>query len=364
MLSARGGTPSGGIMAIWEHANGLARRGHDVHIVHTSVFGEPLESLDDVKWFRFDERVVHHFCDPHEFRPAEPDVVLCLVGRPPPHLGLPLMWVQAVGAFPDFAERTMFGAPCPKLCTSSFLVEEAIRLGVRPSQAIHQPYGILHDKYRITRPLDDRPPAVAMLYLPTELKGGDLGVEALLQTKARVPDLTAHLFGVAPAPPLPAWITYDRNPPQDELVDRIYNGSRIFVLPSRVEGFGLAAVEAMASGCALAATDCGGPMDYAFHGDTALVSPPGDASALADHLVALLSDDQLRTGIARRGAEHVRRFDWDDSARRLEATLARYALDPEALQQPEEVMGLGDESDLAPEQLWRMVSRQEETMPT
>jgi glycosyltransferase involved in cell wall biosynthesis len=351
-------------MAIWEHANGLARRGHEVHVVHTSVFGEPVESLDDVTWFRFDERVEHHFCDPHEFHPAEPDVVLCVVGAPPSHLGLPLMWVQAVGAFPAFAERTMFGAPCPKLCTSSFLVEEAVRLGVRRSQAIHQPYGIRHEKYRITRALDDRTPTVAMLYYPSELKGGDLGVEALLHAKQQVPDLTAQLFGVAPSPALPRWITYDRNPPQDELVDRIYNGSRIFVLPSLVEGFGLAAVEAMASGCALVATDCGGSMDYAFHGHTALVSSRGDAAAMADHLVALLIDDELRTQIARRGAQHVRRFDWDESARRLEDTLVRYADDPGALQQPELVVGLDDVADPGAALTGRLGDRQEEASPT
>ena len=325
-------------MAVWEYANALARRGHEVHVVHDTILGEPVESLDDVTWFEFDERLHHHFGAPEDLDGHRSDFVFCLFRAAPAELGLPLMWVQAIDAFPPFVEKTIFGATCPKLCTSTFIRDVVIDRGVDPRQAVHLPYGIRHDKYRVTRALDDRPPAVAMLYNPHEMKGPAVGLAAIVAAKQRVPELEAHVFGVGPRPDLPDWIDYVQDPPQAQLVDQIYNGSRIFVLPSRVEGFGLAAVEAMASGCALVSTDCGGSNDYAHHGDTALVSPPGDVDAMADHLVSLLLDDQARCEMSARSVAFVQRFDWDRSAEQLETFLTTYADDPAVLQQPAELV--------------------------
>jgi len=341
--SIRGRVPAGGIMAVWEFAGRLAQRGHEVNLLHTTQLGDPVLSLDDVDWYTFDERINQRFCDPHQFRPERSDFVFCIVGGPPPHLGLPLMWVQAVDAFPAYAEKSIFGAPCPKICTSSYLRDIAIEKGVDPQRAIHLPYGIRHEKYRVLRALDDRPPTVAMLDNPMVLKGRTTGIAALVAAKQRVPELRAVLFGVRERPDLPDWIDYVENPPQRQLVEEIYNGSRIFLLPSEIEGFGLGAVEAMACGCALVSTDNGGSQDYAFHGDTALVSPPGDADALADSIVELLEHDDRRVALAQRGLAFVEHFDWERSTTVLEDFLFRYADDPDGLLGSEDLMPWPDD---------------------
>jgi glycosyltransferase involved in cell wall biosynthesis len=49
---------------------------------------------------------------------------------------------------------------------------------------------------------------------------------------------------------------------------------------------------------------------------------------MADRIEKLLRDDALCARIAQSGYESVQRFDWDDSARRLEEFLERYAEDP------------------------------------
>src|SRR6185295_14141998 len=101
-----------------------------------------------------------------------------------------------------------------------------------------------------------------------------------------------------------------------------YNRSRIFLCSSRVEGFGLPSIEAMACGAALVTTSNGGSDDYAIHGETALVCEPDDITGMADHIARLLRDDELRIRLARQGAEYVRRtFDWDVSAEKLETFL-------------------------------------------
>ena len=112
------------------------------------------------------------------------------------------------------------------------------------------------------------------------------------------------------------------------IVNDIYNRSRIFLNPSLVEGFGLPSIEAMACGCALVTAANGGSEDFAMDGDTAAVCGSNDPEELAEHIGELLRDDAERLRLASAGQEFVRRFDWDESAGRLEALLAAYAADP------------------------------------
>ena len=324
-------------MAIWEFAEGLARRGHEVHVIHTGLLGSQIRDLAEVDWFDFGDDVQHHFsADPSDAGQWPSDFVFCLFGEPPPDRGLPLMWVQAYQGFPAYVEKTIFGAPFPKVCTSTFLRDTAVRLGVRPEQAVHVPYGLNHDKYRVITPVGERPPRVAMLFHEAPIKGAAVGIAALEQVKQRLPELEVVLFGVADEQPaIPDWMTYRYLPSQRELVDDIFNGSRVFVMPSLLEGFGLVATEAMACGCALVASDSGGSRDYAIDGETALVSDPGDARAMAAHIESVVRDPDLHARLACRGVEFVRRFDWGDSAARLEQVLQAYASDPDRYRQAE-----------------------------
>jgi GalNAc-alpha-(1->4)-GalNAc-alpha-(1->3)-diNAcBac-PP-undecaprenol alpha-1,4-N-acetyl-D-galactosaminyltransferase len=74
-----------------------------------------------------------------------------------------------------------------------------------------------------------------------------------------------------------------------------YAAAGVFVLPSRVEGFGNALVEAMAHGCACIATSCpGGPVEILDGGDHGLLVPPGDPASLAEAIDRLTSDTALR----------------------------------------------------------------------
>jgi glycosyltransferase involved in cell wall biosynthesis len=142
-------------------------------------------------------------------------------------------------------------------------------------------------------------------------------------------DLEVVAFGVQPPEHvLPSWVTFVKQPPAQELVDEIYNTSRVFLCTSWVEGFGLANVEAMACGVALVTTNNGGSNDYAYHDETALVAPGGDAAALTEHIITLLGDDDRRVALATAGNQYVQRFQWDRTAELLEAFLERYIADP------------------------------------
>ena len=109
--------------------------------------------------------------------------------------------------------------------------------------------------------------------------------------------------------------------PRPEL-DRLYARAAVVAVPSRREGFGLAAAEAAAWGKPVVAGDTGGLRDVVSDGETGVLVPPGDAGALRAALERLLGDRELRRRLGAAARERVReRFAWDAV---IDATLRAY----------------------------------------
>ncbi|MGA2409559.1 MAG: glycosyltransferase family 4 protein [Candidatus Binataceae bacterium] len=96
----------------------------------------------------------------------------------------------------------------------------------------------------------------------------------------------------------------------------------IFVMPSLAEGLGVAALEAMACGLPVIASAAGGLRDLVEHQVNGLLVPPGDTPALAQSIVELAADRELRTLMGSAGRARVAAdFSMEAMARR---TLALY----------------------------------------
>ena len=93
--------------------------------------------------------------------------------------------------------------------------------------------------------------------------------------------------------------------PHDEL-GPYYERSSIVVVPSRREGYGVTAREAMAYGRPVVATGVGGLLDAIGDGVTGLLVPPRDPAALRSALERLLADEGLCRTLGRAGRERVR----------------------------------------------------------
>jgi glycosyltransferase involved in cell wall biosynthesis len=101
----------------------------------------------------------------------------------------------------------------------------------------------------------------------------------------------------------------------DRIVE-LYAEAEVAAVPSLYEGFSLPAVEAMACGVPIVATTGGAlPEVVGRDGETGLMVPPGDTSALAVALGRALDDTELRARIGAAGRARVlERFTWRNTA--------------------------------------------------
>ena len=88
--------------------------------------------------------------------------------------------------------------------------------------------------------------------------------------------------------------------------------ARLFVLPSRWEGFGNVVAEALACGVPTLVTDCDfGPREQVEHGVSGWIAPTEDAAAMTADLDTLLNNDGLRNALGVRGRARAEAFDID-----------------------------------------------------
>lgn len=109
----------------------------------------------------------------------------------------------------------------------------------------------------------------------------------------------------------------------DELV-QLYNLCKVSVLPSLYEGFGLPALEAMACGAAVIASNTTSLPEVVGRQD-ALFDPESERS-IAERLAQVLGDDAFNAELATYGLEQAKKFSWDESARRAIAAIERLSL--------------------------------------
>jgi glycosyltransferase involved in cell wall biosynthesis len=150
-------------------------------------------------------------------------------------------------------------------------------------------------------------------------KGGD----TLLDAFARLPESSRLVLVTRSAPPHLGsasdriQVIDDLHPNDSRLVE-LYAMSDVFALPSHAETFGIAAVEASASGVPVVATCVGGFSDIVDEGTTGLLVPPADPAALAAALGRFAADRALCDLYGGRARERaIDRFDARRNVERL-----------------------------------------------
>jgi glycosyltransferase involved in cell wall biosynthesis len=103
----------------------------------------------------------------------------------------------------------------------------------------------------------------------------------------------------------------------------LYRDAGVFVYPSLHDGFGLPALEAMASGCPVLCSTRGALGEVV--GEAAATVDPEDVTELKDQMIRLAGSDDLRRTLRAAGLKRSKHFDWDQTAAQTLAVYSRAA---------------------------------------
>lgn len=345
-LPLQGWKPIGGFKVVYEYANRLAQKGHEVSVVHpASMFRHKVLSAAWFRavgkyiyfwltrrygpdsWFRLASSVQNRWVFTLDSKSLpNADIVVATawetaqwVWECPSDKGSKFYLVQHAELWSGTQVQieNTWRLPFQRIVISEWLKRELAEKGL-DSHLIYN--GLDHQDFYVEADIKERNPlSICMLYHKQPWKGCAEAIAALQLVKKRHPGLTVLLFGNDFADgPLPSWMGFTKSPSGASL-RKIYNQAAIFVNASWGEGWGLTPCEAMQCGCAVATTAVQGHLEYAEDNMNALLSEAHDVLGLADNICTLIENTPLRQRLAETGVRAMQSFDWQRSVEQLEA---------------------------------------------
>lgn len=346
ILPFAGNKPIGGFKIVYEYANRLSRKGHEINLVHPSyTFRE--NASDNFKyllryyqrkidksfipgWFKLEEKI-----NPLWVRSIEDkyipdaDVLIATAWRTAvcsnelsSSKGRKYYFIQHYETWngPEDQVNASWKLPFKKIVIAKWLYDIAVSMN---EKAYYVPNAFDFTEFGMDKKPEDRNSfKLMMLYNELKFKGSKYGLEAFEIIRKDYPELEVTLFGVPHRPAeLPSWIEYFKTPDR-ALLRKLYNDASVFISPSLAEGFPLPPAEALMCGAALACTDIGGHREYAVKDETAVLFEPENSHSASIALRKLIEDDNFRISLAYRGNEYIRQFTWERAVKEFERVLS------------------------------------------
>lgn len=319
--------PFGGYKIIYEYANFLSSKGHNVTIVYQSdkafssykmpYFIRYLLSVFFANfgpsWFPLSKNIkrkvlkefnVNKFPDGDCVIATAVDTAEKVYSLPPTK-GKKYYFIQH---FEDWVFDKEKVLQTYKLGMKNIVIAKRLKCIVDQAsgrESIFIPNGINNKSFYITTPIRERNPfSIAALYHDNIRKGSKDSIYIFKELKKRYPGLVVNMFGVPKRPDyMPCWIKYTQNANINEIRD-IYNESAIFLCSSWSEGFGLTGAESIFCGCALVSTDTQGVREYADE-NYSIICNPKDVNSLINGIISLFENNDKRCRIAEMSNECV-----------------------------------------------------------
>ena len=269
----------------------LARRLRGVPIVHAHLVHAHFHALPAARLARVPLRIAHHH------------------------------------GFNEFRAGGLFGAAdrfVQRAANRHVAISAGLARYLERTEGLRGPFAVVH--YGIAAGADPSPPPaeprLAAVGRLIPIKGFDVLLRAFEQARERVPALTLELAGSGQLDAelraaAPKGVTLlGRVAPATPVLER----AAVVVVPSRGEGFGMVALEAMERGRAVIASDVGGLPELVQAGENGLVVPAEDETALAEALVALATDPERTRQMGEAGRRRaLEQFTEEAAADRIDA---------------------------------------------
>lgn len=323
----------GGCRAVMEFANGLLALGHTVRIFYkeerpVSLAKRIYQSLKYgcvTNWldcFKGSVEKYHENLEFSKFSPGEIVVSFCAqttldAGRLPETVKKVF---HCHGAEYENWDRFMaaINLPMPKIAISNH-VKKIIEKYSSGKDVEIVPNGIHHDEYFVDESVERKGVGGCVRYSHSKDRITTICVFNELHRQS--PDIPLYSFGVGKTEKQ-LKLVYTHNPTIEQ-GRRIYNSCKVWFLSSLQEGFGLPVLEAMACGCVVVSTDCGGPADMIRDGRNGFLVEVGNYGGVVYRIKQLLNDNQMQAQMARNAIESAKEFSWEKSAKELERVLKK-----------------------------------------
>ncbi|WP_353990687.1 glycosyltransferase family 4 protein [Lacticaseibacillus paracasei] len=332
--------PIGGYQMVYKYANQLVSKGWQVDIyylaerfmVKPKVFADVkmivkkvVERFDPdrikLKWFSLNPSISEYFHQassiqqPYDAMIATAVQTAKFVADQGPDQGEKFYFIQALEKWVDGGQDEAiksFHLPLHKVVVAKWLEQLVFENTGERSYII--PNSIDTSEFYPSYPMKGRRNRVALLNHILPEKNSGFGVSVLKEVKKRIPDLEVLMFGVPTKPSdLPDYFHYFQSANTSQLREQIYGPAKIYLLPPKIEGWGLTGMEAMACGTALVASDVVGIKEYATDQENAFLLPVDDKTAFVNTVVKLLKNESACMNIANRGLHDTQNFSLDKS---------------------------------------------------
>lgn len=166
-------------------------------------------------------------------------------------------------------------------------------------------------------------PTVGMMYSDVWWKGSDIGLQAFALATRKIPNLRLVTFGstgISPDLPLPSPTKYLLCPAQSTLKD-IYAQCDAWLFSSRVEGFGLPILEAMACRTPVIGTPAGAAPDL-LHSGAGILVEPEDPTSMANAIerICIMPESEWEA-MSQVAYQRATGYTWEEATRLFEAAL-------------------------------------------
>ncbi|MCX5636182.1 MAG: glycosyltransferase family 4 protein [Planctomycetota bacterium] len=206
----------------------------------------------------------------------------------------------------------------PKLALATHLEAEVKEICGQKVLAVI-PNGIDTSEYYPSVPESERD-GIGTVFGCTIPKDPETILSVLRRLRQSRPQVPQRVFGASRRPKEMPRKVYARLATVEKTRE-IYSRSLVWFLASSSEGFSMPVLEAMDCGCAVVATDCGGPRDTIIDGENGFLVEVGNVKQIVDRIKLLLDDAELRWRFVQKSKETVSRFTWDNTVNKLEKVL-------------------------------------------